>query len=81
MHGHGSKWISHKINIRHPGQLKKIKILGAKYLFCVKSIATYATTFFEYIISVLAIVDYKTHSWLEKKENFRDKNVKQDILY
>jgi hypothetical protein len=22
-------WISHKINIRHPGQLKKMKILGA----------------------------------------------------
>jgi hypothetical protein len=29
MRGHGSQWISHKINIRHPGQLKKMKILGA----------------------------------------------------
>ena len=23
MRGHGSQWISNKINIRHPGQLKK----------------------------------------------------------
>jgi hypothetical protein len=25
MRGHGSQWISNKINIRHPGQLKKLK--------------------------------------------------------
>jgi len=27
MRGHGSQWISHKINIRHP--IEKMKILGA----------------------------------------------------
>ena len=36
--------------------IEKIKILGAEYLSYVKSIATYAPTFFGYIISVLAIV-------------------------
>jgi hypothetical protein len=25
MRGHGSQWISHKMNIRHPGKMKKWK--------------------------------------------------------
>ena len=28
MRGHGSQWFSHKMNNRHPLQLKKIIILG-----------------------------------------------------
>ena len=36
--------------------IEKTKILGAEYLSYVKSIATYALTFFGYIISVLANV-------------------------
>ena len=69
MRGHGSQRISHKINIRHTGQLKKRKssktapiikffsiVLGAEYLSYVKSIATFALTIFGYIFSVLASV-------------------------
>ena len=36
-------------------------VLGAKYSFYVKSIATYAPAFFVYNNSVLAIVDYIDH--------------------
>ena len=36
--------------------IEKIKILGAEYLSYVKSIATFAPTFYGYIISVLASV-------------------------
>ena len=34
--------------------------MGAEYLSCVKSIGTFAPTFYGYIISVLASVDSKT---------------------
>ena len=61
MRGHGYQWISNKINIRHPGQLKKSKswepfwsyqdlifsiVLGADYSFYVKNIETHAQWLF-----------------------------------
>ena len=42
-------------------------VLGAEYLSYVKSIATYALTFFGYIISVLASV--KTHLSMNQKHS------------
>ena len=96
MWGQKQQWISHKINIRHPWQLKKSKswepfwsyqlkstanqahlpqnwarltvqlvtprilifliAMGAEYLSYVKSIATFASTFYGYIIYILASV-------------------------
>ena len=73
MWGHKQQLISHKMNNRHPWKFKKNQnpgsfkrvpkififsiVLGAEYLSNVKSIDTFAPTFFGYIISVYASVN------------------------
>ena len=65
MRGHGSQWISYKINFRHPLQLKKSKSwepfrryqlnstanpAHLPHIFYMKSIETHARTFLALII-------------------------------
>ena len=44
--------------------------MGADYLFHVKSIATFALTFFVYIISVLASVPHSTALWSQDSAQY-----------
>ena len=40
--GHSSQWISHKMNIRHPGQLKKLNSWGPFWSYQLNSTANLA---------------------------------------
>ena len=56
MWGQKYQWISHKIDIRHPWQLKKPKSRVPFWSYQLYSTANFALTFFVYIISVLVSV-------------------------
>ena len=55
--------------------------LGGNYLFCVKSIATFALTFFGYIISVLANVNSQFQNYESEFSQFFDQSEQVSFVY
>ena len=58
--------------------------MGADYLFCVKSIATLALTFFGYIISVLASVNAQfndNHNFIIAEVHLHTMNTPVTVKY